>query len=300
MSVRSERHQLSALDGLELGWWRIFDTEKCQAEPRHMFMTHGTFSDRRICLKMARAWAELGHVAWILEWRGHGGSAKPTQAYDMEDVAKLDVNAALKWLAQRLPNQSICASTHSGGGLALTMALIHEPAHQTLISRMALYACQASDAGATVLRRLKLRLASYLFRQVGHIPGPKLRLGICDESYTMMKPWFQWNLTGKFSGRSGIDYGSMQAGVATAVMVIAGCSDHFIAPAEACRSYCERFQARQLENEFLICGKPFGFVQDYGHADVMTSKNASIEIFPSVNAWLLEAPVQPSAARHRQ
>ena len=113
---------LRAPDGVGLGWWRVMDAEQRAAEPRHLLLTHGTFSDRRVCMTLARAWARQGHVAWILEWRGHGSSDRVSGPYDMETVALCDIPAALQDLQARHSDAPLCAATHSGGGLALTMA----------------------------------------------------------------------------------------------------------------------------------------------------------------------------------
>ncbi len=280
---------LRASDGVGLGWWRVMDAEQRAAEPRHLLLTHGTFSDRRVCMTLARAWARQGHLAWILEWRGHGSSDRVSGPYDMETVALCDIPAALRDLQARHPGAPLCAATHSGGGLALTMALLRQPAWCAHLQRMALFACQACDAGHTPWRRARLAGAAALTRLAGRIPARPLRLGVQDESHAMMAPWFRWNLSQAFLGADGFDYGLHQQRIAIPVMAVAGQADRFIAPPGACHRFWRRFGGH-AEGEFAVCGPATGYGHAYGHASIMHSPQAAREVLPRVIDWLLKAP----------
>ena len=285
--IACEQQPLRARDGVALGWWRVTDARQIAAEPRHLLLTHGTFSDRRVCMTLARAWAAQGHVAWILEWRGHGSSERVSEPYDMETVAERDVPAALDELRARFPGAPLCVATHSGGGLALTMALLRDPALTTPLHRLALFACQACDAADTPWRWTRVALAAAMTRLYGRIPARPLRLGVQDESSAMMAPWFQWNLKRSFVGRDGLDYGAHQKNIVLPIMAVAGQADHFIAPASACHRFWGRFSAH-AEREFLTCGPSTGYGHAYGHASIMHSPQAAREVLPKVMAWLLK------------
>lgn len=285
--IACEQQSLRAPDGVDLGWWRVAHSTRLAARPRHLLLTHGTFSDRRVCMSLARAWAAQGHVAWILEWRGHGSSEPVADAYDMETVAQHDIPAALGALQAHVPPGQLCAAAHSGGGLALTMALLRQPELGNLVQRMALFACQASDAARTPLRFARLAMAASLTRVYGRIPARPLRLGVQDEPHAMMAPWFRWNLRRRFVGRDGFDYAALQPGLRLPVMAVAGQADRIVAPAEACRRFWQRFGGHE-DGEFLLCGQSTGYAHAYGHASVMHSPYAAREVLPRVIAWLLE------------
>ena len=59
-------------------------------------VTHGTFSDRRSCLGLARHVAKAGFACCSFEWRGHGLSGPGTRDATFEDIAQYDVPAALE------------------------------------------------------------------------------------------------------------------------------------------------------------------------------------------------------------
>ncbi len=237
---------------------------------------------------MAEAWARSGHVAWIMEWRGHGSSSTPEAGYTMEDVALLDVDAALHALSGIVPPGQLRVATHSGGGLAVTMALARRPERQALIARMALFCCQANDAAHTMIRRLGLSLALRLTQWHGHIPGRPLRLGACDESHHMMQQWFHWNITGRFLGADGFDYGQAQHVMQMPVMALAGSKDRWIAPPGACMQFWQRFANAAQSGQFVCCGIDHGHQQEHNHVSPMHSAAARSEILPSVVKWLAQ------------
>ncbi|MFN9726261.1 alpha/beta hydrolase [Acidovorax sp.] len=90
---------MTTQDGTRLALWRVRDDA---ANPpvgtSDVFLTHGTFSDKRICLGMAKHLASLGCCCWILEWRGHGSSGASATAFNFDTVAQCDVMAALDHL----------------------------------------------------------------------------------------------------------------------------------------------------------------------------------------------------------
>lgn len=285
MSLDVSPIPLIAADGLRLGWWRVSDPTVLRKDAQNCFLTHGTFSDRRVCMSAAQAWAERGHVAWILEWRSHGTSEIATQPFDFESVAMLDVIAALHWLREQWPDQKFVAATHSGGGLALLMAFIKEPALQHSFRRLALFACQSHFAGSSVARRGVWRLANLLSRIYGSVPGKQLRLGRCAESYATMACWYRWNIQKSFTGANHDDYGQQLHTIQPAVMSLAAQEDRWIAPAQACLQFWQLLT--NPENRFVVCGPSQGFKHRYDHASVMHGRAAKEEVLPVAIDWLL-------------
>jgi hypothetical protein len=57
-------------------------------------------------------------------------------------------------------------------------------------------------------------------------------------------------------------------------------------PAWACRKLYEQFVA--APRSFLLLGKEKGFSSDFGHVEMLVSKEAQAEVWPLVDYWLRE------------
>lgn len=285
---------LPTKDGIHVALWKVHadPVVEAAAGQRHVLLTHGTFSDKRVCAGFARYLAGHGYTCWIMEWRGHGASQRDERPFDLETVALFDLKAALEYLleAERIPRLD-CA-THSGGGIVLTMCLTRYPPLRERIGNVALFACQACHAGLSPLRRLALRAARRASGLLGRVPGRRLGIGIQDESCATMKPWFDWNITGRFHGRDGFDYLEHMPRLSLPVLSVIGAGDGFIAPPRACRRYLAAFDHGGSRE--LLCAATEGFSRDFGHADVLHSSAASREIWPRARHWLEHGRLQPA------
>ena len=275
--------QLRTDDGVTVALWKLQGAG--DRSTRHdVFLTHGTFSDRRVCLGLARHLASHGHTCWILEWRGHGSSQRDVAPYDMETVALFDVKAALIHLLEHEGIKRLDCVTHSGGGIALTMCLIRNRHLVEHLGRLVLVACQSCNAAASRMRWLQLLAMKLAGKLIGRLPGKLLGIGIQDESYVMIKQWFDWNLTRSFTGRDGLNYLAQMPSIGLPVMAVFGEHDRFIAPPAACQQYLDAFENHR--NKAMHCSKANGFSQNFDHADVMHSSAAKREIWPAAQAWL--------------
>ena len=275
-------------DGTRLALWRVRDDA---ANPpvgtSDVLLTHGTFSDKRICLGMAKHLASLGYCCWILEWRGHGSSGASATAFNFDTVAQCDVMAALDHLEHRQGIRRLHCVAHSGGGLVLTMCLTRHPRLVHLVDRAVLFACQALHAAPSRPRKWLLRSLRLASRLHGSIPGRRLGVGIQDESYFMMQQWYDWNISERFIGLDGFDYLANMRQLKLPVLSMSGAADRLIAPPAACRKYLEAFGGDG--NRSIECGLSSGFSLDYAHANVLHSRAAMSEIWPMAVDWLAGA-----------
>ncbi|BBF87631.1 esterase/lipase/thioesterase family protein [Aquitalea magnusonii] len=246
-------------------------------------MTHGTFSDKRICLGLAHYLAKRGATCWLMEWRGHGSSPPAVEQFDFETIALYDVPAVLHYLQQREKVVSLHAVTHSGGGLALLMCLLRQPQWQPLFGKLVLFACQACHAAPSPSRRLLLRSARLLSSCLGRVPGKRLGIGVQDEPFYLMSQWFDWNLAGRFVGQDGFDYLPALAHLPHPVLAVCADHDPFIAPPAACRRFFQALSGPQ--HRYLLAGQG-GIAQGYRHGSIMLSRRAALEIWPRVANWL--------------
>jgi len=273
---------LETKDQEQVALWKV--TGENSISSKNVFLTHGTFSNRKICMGMTSFLVEKGFTCWILEWRNHGNSPVTNAPFNFETIALYDFLAVFEYLFQELKTSSVDCITHSGGGLCLTMFLINYPKYQTKLNSISLFCCQSFGAATTWKSYLKLLLGKYFTALLGYIPAQKLKLGDHNERYYTMKQWFNWNLSQRFVGAKEQDYLAQMPSIKTPILSICAKGDTFIAPVAGCQRFLNAFQ--NFKNKLLICAKENGHLEDYNHSRVLHSKNAKKELWPKVLAWI--------------
>lgn len=268
-------------EGISLALWKIFEED--QPEKGHVFLTHGTFSDKRVCRGIASFLANHGYACWILEWREHGKSGGNGRPFNFESIGLEDIPAALAYLKEEQKIEKLHTITHSGGGICLTMALIEFPDFKPFVKTMTLFGCQAFGAAHTPSNFLKILLGKYMGALLGKYYGRKMGRAH-DESFYTMKQWYAWNLNKKFLGAEQRDYQKQMPEISLPVLSIAAKGDTLIAPPEGCKLFLEAFQ--NPENRFWLLSKEAGNLEDYDHGRIMHSSSASKEIWPEVLKWM--------------
>lgn len=270
---------LKTADNIQLKLWCLSHSDN----KNHVFLTHGTFSNKSICLGIAKYLFENGFNCYILEWRNHGESEKISKDFNFETIALFDIKVGFEYLTKQLNIDKFHAITHSGGGICLTMFLINYPDYQKNIKSMTLFSCQAFSLNNSLKNQLKLILSKRLTQLLGYIPGKKLKLGPENESFYTMMQWFDWNINKNFHGYQ-LDYYPLMPTIKIPIFSISGENDLFISPAFACQSFLEAFE--NPLNIYKCYGKSFNNLENYNHARIIKSKNASKEIYPEVLNWL--------------
>ncbi len=254
-----------------------------------VILAHGTFSNYRTCGGLARYLAEQGHDCWLLDFEGHGCSDKVLPPADFEAMFLSGAIAALDHIAETTEGK-IHWVGHSGGGLAALMALARRPELTERMHSLVMLGSQASDAGHSLSHRTVLRLFLLLTRMLGFVPAQVLRLGPENELAEVMLQWYRWNLRARWQGAGGFDYaralqehGTM---VALPVLAMAGTGDRFIAPPEACRTLHGLLPG--TANVWQECGVDQGFVEDFTHSRLISSRAAARQIWPRIADWLAQ------------
>lgn len=272
---------ISIPTGEQLALWKI--THENSQRNKHVFLTHGTFSSKKVCLVLAEYLAEKGYNCWILEWRNHGESFKTALPYNFDTIAKEDIKAVFDYLIEEQEVKQLDVVTHSGGGLCFTIALLHYPSYCTYINSITLFACQATKAASNWKKKLRLQMGKGACKLLGYVPANKIG-GEYNEPYFFMKQWFDWNLKGMFIGSNQENYYQKMASIDIPVLAIFGKGDTFIAPAEGCKEFLGFFQNPQ--NASLYGAKDNGFLEDYTHSRIIHSSSAHKEIYPKVLGWM--------------
>ncbi len=280
--IKETLQLLKTDDAQQIALWKINLTN--QSSNQHIFLTHGTFSDKRICLGIAHYFAELGYTCWIMEWRNHGASPSTTVPFNFETIALLDIKAAFTYLVDELGLTNLSCITHSGGGICLTMFLIKYPEYCKSINSMIFFGCQAFGAADSFLKRQRIVGMKWMARLIGHIPGTKNGRPH-DETYYTMEQWFDWNLTATFKGANDFDYLPLMKHLTIPILSVCGEGDKYIAPLIGSTAFLDAFENNK--NELLVCGKKGGYLEDYDHGRILLSKGAAKEIWPKAKEWII-------------
>jgi pimeloyl-ACP methyl ester carboxylesterase len=276
-------HSAVTQDGVELALER-FTGSVHRRYP--VLLTHGTFSNGRICSRLAHHLAESGFDAWVLELRGHGRSRAPEAGASFEAFGLYDAPAAIGAVRAASGSRLLHLIGHSGGGLAFLMHLTRHPEHADGVASLVTMASQATDSCSTLKGQLIVRGAHLLTLLLGYTPGPALRLGPENERQGTFASWFRWNYTRTWTGQDGFDYLAALRQITVPTLAFAGAGDRVIAPVSGCQRVYQALGSR--EKEFVVCGKLQGFREDYSHARLIASRAAQDEIWPRIEGWLLK------------
>ena len=274
---------LNTDDNETISLWKVYD--KAQSGNISIFLTHGTFSDKKICLGIAKYLSKKGYVCYILEWRNHGKSIKTNNNFNFETIALYDFKTTFTYLFEVQKIKKIHCITHSGGGIALTMFLIKNSIYKNRINSITFFACQVFGATMPKLNYLKTIISKLFTYLLGYIPAKKINLGSHNENYYMMKQWFDWNLKKNFlSTNKEFDYKENMKNIKIPIYSISAKGDKFIAPSIGCELFLKSFN--NSENRFKEFSLENGHLENYNHSRIIMSKNSAKEIWPSVFKWI--------------
>ena len=280
-ATRSERHRVLAADGVALSLTRVVGTESVGAP---VVLTHGTFSNAGICLRLADYLARHGFDCWVLELRGHGASQRVVPHPSFEAFGLLDVPAALEAVRAHTGRPLLLVG-HSGGGLAFLMHLVRQPSARADVRGVALLGSQATEACATWSGRMFVAFGRLTDLTLGYTPGRALGLGPEDEPGGVLTEWYRWNRSQRWTGGDGFDYLAALGNLSVPALCIAGAGDTFIAPPAGCRRLYDALGG--ADKAWLLAARSEGFSEDFGHARLIASRAAQREIWPRIRDWLV-------------
>lgn len=268
-------------DENHIALWKMVRKGECSG--KHILLTHGTFSNRKVLGGISEYLVSHGFTCWIFEWRNHGASSKSNDKFNFETIGVEDFKLVFQYLfeVERLSN--IDCITHSGGGICLTIALLTHAEYQRKINSISMFACQAFGAADSAVNHLKIRGGKFVSWLLGRIPATLIGREE-DESYDTMKQWFDWNITGEFRGADGTDYQCRMKEIDIPILSIFCQGDTFIAPPSGCEAFLNAFDRPQ--NKSLYASMEEGYAEDYDHGRILHSRNAAKEIYPKVLSWI--------------
>lgn len=262
-------------------------------------LVHGSFTNRRFWLSsqgigLARYLVESGFDVWLMEMRGHGLSPRNRDYVDnnLECYASSDVPAVNEFVIEKTGLKPVWLG-HSLGGVLISTAIAAGTLPEIQIAGIALL-------GTQVLRRrwfLRIPFVTSLgklwFSVKSEMDGRKLRIGPENEPAGIAKEYLRWlGLFGKWRfKKNNTPLMAKWQGVSIPLLAMVGKDDQSD-PAK----YCQRFYETCGSDKkiFKLLAQQEGFSRDFGHVDMIVSKDAAKEVWPEITSWLVT--IKPTAA----
>lgn len=252
-------------------------------------LLHGSFSNRRFWyspkgIGLGAYLARAGFDVWIAEMRGHGLSPR-NEGYRDNNVARYvryDLPAIADFIVEQT-GQPAHWIGHSLGGVILAAALGGGHLEPSRARSAALFGSQISRTYWPLKVPPVEWCARLLLRAFPYLSGRRLKRGPEDEPIGLALETLRWlRLFGRF-GDGDRDWWAGLAQVRVPVLAVAA-ADDVQDPAWACRKLLE--QCSVAPRQFLLLGKDQGFTCDFGHIEMLVSKEAQREVWPLTAYWL--------------
>lgn len=260
-----------------------------------VILVPGSFSNRRFWYSPKRVGlgahlARAGFDVWLAEMRGHGLSPR-NRLYRhnrVSDYVRYDLPAIADFVFEQNP-QSAHWLGHSLGGIILAGALGGHYLAEDRLASVALFGSQISR----VYWPLKVPVVEWggrlLLKRFDLVSGSRFKRGPEDEPMGVVLESLRWHgLFGRF-GDGQRDWWAGLREVRVPVMAVAAVGDRQD-PAWACRKLLEQFGSST--SEFVCLGRDEGFSSNFGHVEMLVSKEAQREVWPLVERWLRTGSAQ--------
>ncbi len=266
-----------------------------------LILLHGSFTNRGFWLSdkgegLARYLLEQGFDVWLMEQRGHGLSPRnhdyvrnTLERYVLSDIP------AVNDFVQEQSGQKPVWIGHSLGGVIISSSVAAGRLHAENSRAMVLL-------GTQVVRRpwyLWLPLTSLVLRMLvkskAELDGRKLGIGPENEPAGLVNEYLaRHSLFGRWQIRSEKLrlLPAWKQGADLPLLAVAAAADKSD-PAKACLRFASLYGGAQKDN--LLLGKAEGFSRDYGHVDMVVSKEAATEVWPRIQRWLSQLRQQAGA-----
>lgn len=270
-------------------------------------LLHGSFSNRRFWyspkgIGLGAYLARAGFDVWIAEMRGHGLSPRNENYRDnsVAHYARYDLPALAAFVGEQ-SGQAAHWIGHSLGGITLAAALGGGYLDESRVRSAALFGSQVSRFHWALKLPPVVWAARLLLRSLPYLSGRRTRRGPEDEPVGVAREMLRWHgLFGRF-GDGEQDWWAGLAQVRVPLLAVAAEGDREDPP-QACRKLVQQCCAAQ--QRFLLLNRENGFSSDFGHIEMLVSKEAMREVWPLTEHWLrhqqlpeaLESAVQMAVA----
>lgn len=254
-------------------------------------LVHGSFSNRGFWLSnkgegLARHLLDEGFDVWLMETRGHGHSPR-NQDYlrnDVERYARFDLAAVNEFIMEKTAQRPFWIG-HSLGGVTIAAALASGVFSRRNCAGMVLLGTQAVRKPLLMWLPFAGWLTRAYVRAKGELSGVKLGIGPENEPHGVINEWLRrCSPFGRWTFRSTKQHlmRTWKNPHATPLLAVVAQGDKSD-PASACIKFAKQYGG---DKDILMLGKQHGFCRNYGHVDMIVSKDAAQEVWPRISQWL--------------
>lgn len=294
------KHNLAHDKSVEIALTRVSTADHSSYNGDPIIMVHGSFSNRGFWLSnkgvgLARYLVEQGFDVWLFEQRGHGLSPRNQnyQQNTLEDYVLYDV-AAIQAFVEEQTQKKPSWVGHSLGGVMIATAVAAKVLNAENTRKLVLFGSQTGRRPWYLWIPLVGGLVQAFTHLKGEIDGRKIGIGPEYEPAGIIQEYVQWNgLFGRWYLKSTRQYLVEAWQSATIPLLSVAAKADKSDPASAChrffKQYAQNVNAEQsLSNEYKLLSQDNGFSKDYGHVDMVVSKEAAREVWPKISQWLKE------------
>jgi pimeloyl-ACP methyl ester carboxylesterase len=284
---RARVYRIKTQDGVEIAVTRLGEGTPI-GEP--VVLVHGTFCQRSFWvsdkgLGLGPFLRERGYDVWIPEARGHGRSPRDRRYrnWSAEDQMRFDLPAVQRLVTHERHVRAHWVG-HSWGGAAILGAIGGGWLPETELQSAVVLGANMTEGDAWLKAPLPRFAAWMLLTLLGRVPAGLIGLGPEPESRGYMLDFFRWKgPDAKWTTRNGRDYWDGIARAQTPLLTFAAANDE-MDPVPGCRFMFDAYGGR--DKEWVLLGAHQGFSKDYGHVEMIVSKEASVEVWPRIAGWL--------------
>ncbi|MEO9819346.1 MAG: alpha/beta hydrolase [Paracoccaceae bacterium] len=242
-----------------------------------VLLTHGTFSNIDTLTPLAAFLDAQGMCVFGIEWRDR--VSRPGR-FTYDDIAEAEVSEAIRTIAGP---QGLHLIGHSGGGLALILAMHLHPELRPMVHSLT---CLATQATHLYQSSWRFRTGLHLMRVFGCLTGywtvRASGLGPCNESAALQTQWMDWNRAGSMTDPLGNDVFAGLKAWELPVMAIAAPLDTDIAPTEGCQRLADAFG--ETGQCHIATRETDG--EDFTHSRLIRSRTATRVLWPRIAAFI--------------
>lgn len=256
-------------------------------------LVHGSFTNLGFWLSaqgigFARHLVDSGYDVWLMEARGHGLSPRNDHYKDnsLERYALSDVPAANEFVIEKTGIKPIWMG-HSLGGVLIASSIASGALPEAQVSGIALLGTQAVRRRWFLQIPLIAPLAKLYFNMSTEMDGRKLKIGPENEPSGIAKEYLNWfGLFGKWQFKN-TKSPLLDRWKALSLPVLSvGAQNDQSDPAKYCHIFYD--QCGSQKKTWKLLSKDEGFSRDFGHVDMVVSKEAAEEVWPMLTDWLAE------------